>query len=68
MSEYRHCQEKVYVRDTWRYSGRGKGGFSLHYTERSCQRFVKDGDTHCWQHRQAEATGPAGGGDGADAG
>lgn len=58
MSERQHCQETVYIRDTWRYSGRGRGGFSMHYTERHCQRFVRQGETRCWQHRK-DAAPPA---------
>jgi hypothetical protein len=30
------CQYVVYRRDTYRYDGRGPGGFSLHYNEGQC--------------------------------
>lgn len=45
------CQAVVSVRDTYRSTGRGKGGFELHYLRRACQRRVKPGERYCWQHR-----------------
>lgn len=44
------CEERVYVRDTYRYSGRGSGGFSLHYTRRQCTRQAQPESDYCWQH------------------
>jgi hypothetical protein len=45
------CQETVYTRGAYRYSGRGRGGFSMHYERHQCRRFIKAGETHCWQHQ-----------------
>lgn len=48
MSE--QCKEMVYARDTYRYSGRGPGGFEMHYRHQQCKRpSFKDG--RCWQHQ-----------------
>jgi hypothetical protein len=46
------CREVVYVRDTYRYTGRGRSGFELHYTRKRCSRKAKY-DGYCWQHRKA---------------
>ena len=43
------CEAVVYRRDTYRYTGRRKGGFSMHYTRSRCRRnAVEDG--LCKQH------------------
>jgi hypothetical protein len=44
-----HCQAIVYVRDTYRRTGRGKTGFELRYTERQCKRKAKINGL-CVQH------------------
>lgn len=44
------CREYVYVRDTYRYTGRTKSGFELHYTRKRCSRKA-GADGYCWQHR-----------------
>lgn len=53
----KRCRKQVYVRDTYRYTGRGKSGFEMHYKRQQCARKVKDGDTYCWQHRKAGRDG-----------
>lgn len=35
------CEMIVYVRDTYRRTGRGRSGFELHYTKRQCSRAAK---------------------------
>lgn len=40
----------VYVKDTYRYSGRGKGGFTMHYTRKQCSRNAEE-NGYCWQHQ-----------------
>lgn len=45
------CKEMVYVRDTYRRTGRGKSGFEMHFTHRQCQRKAQVGREFCWQHR-----------------
>jgi len=46
------CHGKVWVRDTYRYTGRGdRDGFEMHYNERRCRRSVKD-QLFCHQHRE----------------
>ena len=47
----KQCQTYVYVRDMYRRTGRGPGGFQMHYSRRQCMRdadFVEG--KHCWQH------------------
>lgn len=47
MSE--QCRAHIYVRDTYRRTGRGKTGFELHYARKQCAR--KAGACgYCWQH------------------
>lgn len=43
------CQALVYRRDTYRYSGRGPSGFTMHYTKCQCKRHAVDG-TWCFEH------------------
>jgi hypothetical protein len=38
MSEPGYCEMKVYRRDTYRRTGRGKSGFSLWYNRGQCRR------------------------------
>jgi len=48
-SQGERCREVVYKRDTYRYTGRAKSGFSMHYTQAQCSRSA--GPTgYCWQH------------------
>lgn len=49
MDENNQCQNEVYIRDTYRYTGRGKSGFEMHYRRRRCKRTAKSGG-FCWQH------------------
>jgi len=43
------CSQRVGVPDTYRYTGRGKSGFEMHYSWRQCSR--KPGPSgYCWQH------------------
>lgn len=43
------CRETVYVRDTYRRTGRGKTGFEMHYIEQQCSRKAGP-DGYCFQH------------------
>ena len=43
------CTEHVYVRDTYRRTGRGKTGFEMHYSKERCRRAATR-DGRCWQH------------------
>jgi|GEM_PF-2042297 len=44
------CKEKVYRRETYRYTGRGGGsGFQMHYTQGRCSRRARYGD-FCKSH------------------
>jgi len=43
------CKAVVYKRDTYRYDGRGKTGFSMHYNKCQCSRKPVVGD-FCMQH------------------
>lgn len=48
MSDER-CSAAIYKRDTYRYTGRSKSGFEMHYNRQQCSRkATKDG--RCWQH------------------
>lgn len=49
MSDRQRCAAMVYVRDTYRRTGRGKTGFEMHYTKRQCKRMSRDGQ-FCHQH------------------
>ena len=44
------CEATVYRRDTYRYTGRGPGGFEMHYTQGKCRRAAK-ANRLCWQHQ-----------------
>ena len=48
------CEAIVYVRDTYRRTGRGPTGFSLHYTRRRCSRYALKGGRFCKQHQHQE--------------
>lgn len=43
------CEALVYIRDTYRYTGRGKSGFSMHFNKRQCKR-KKTNQGYCKQH------------------
>jgi hypothetical protein len=43
------CQALIFKRDTYRYTGCGKSGFEMHYSEEQCSRAAKVGDL-CKQH------------------
>lgn len=47
--EPEQCSQTVYIRDTYRYTGRTKSGFELHYDERRCSRKAVVGK-YCKQH------------------
>lgn len=49
MSDAEQCAETIYVRDTYRRTGRTPSGFEMHYNQQRCsRRAVRDGK--CWQH------------------
>ncbi len=48
MPEKQQCKGATYKRDTYRYTGRVKGGFEMHYTKRNCTR--RQVAPYCWQH------------------
>lgn len=48
------CKEIVYVRDQYRYSGRGRGRFSMHYARRECSRMTTHESGYCYQHRPSQ--------------
>lgn len=45
------CAATIYVRDTYRRTGRGRSGFEMHYTRQQCSRATPEGERYCWQHR-----------------
>jgi len=50
------CKATVSHRDTYRYTGRGKTGFELHYRSRKqCKRKALD-NGYCWQHQKQANT------------
>lgn len=49
-SDQKQCVEYVYVRDTYRRTGKGPRGFELHYRRQRCSRLTKPGSEYCWQH------------------
>ena len=44
------CNAVIYKRDTYRYTGRGRNGFEMHYTRLRCSRKASHGEW-CWQHK-----------------
>lgn len=44
------CRAIVYKRDTYRRTGRGPTGFTMHYTKCHCTRTAVDNRGLCWQH------------------
>jgi hypothetical protein len=51
MADKPQCKETVYIRDTYRRTGRGKTGFEMHYRSQQCSRRAKD-NGYCWQHQR----------------
>jgi len=45
------CKGMVYVRDTYRRTGRGRSGFELHYNYQQCSRKAS-ANGYCWQHQK----------------
>ena len=43
------CMAKVWKRDTYRRTGRGKSGFEMHFSECQCTRNAR-ATGYCWQH------------------
>lgn len=51
------CGAIVWCRDTYRYTGRGRTGFEMHYTRRRCRRTaLRRG--RCYQHQAFDAVDP----------
>ncbi len=50
----KQCEEIVYVKDCYRRTGRGPGGFEMHYNRQQCSRNAQEGRKFCWQHPWAE--------------
>jgi hypothetical protein len=46
------CQAAVWHRDTYRYTGRGKTGFEMHYRREQCKRRAGSNGL-CYQHQNA---------------
>lgn len=44
------CLATVYIKDQYRRTGRGPGGFEMHYTKQQCSRKHQEGRKYCWQH------------------
>jgi hypothetical protein len=44
------CKGATFKRDTYRYTGRGKGGFEMHYIQGECTRRA-NASGYCWQHQ-----------------
>lgn len=44
------CDAVVYKRDAFRYTGRSKNGFEMHYTKDQCSRRATCPDGFCKQH------------------
>ncbi len=51
MTDSDRCKAIVYHRDTYRYTGRGKTGFGLHYCQKQCKRKAL-ADGYCYQHQR----------------
>lgn len=48
-TKIQRCQAEVEHRDTYRYSGRGSSGFSMHYNIEQCSFKAKGERTHEWR-------------------
>lgn len=44
------CTVTCYKRDTYRYTGGGSSGFTMHYSKEQCTREALPGKEKCWQH------------------
>lgn len=51
MVEMIKCKEVITVRDTYRYTGRGRTGFEMHYKARHYKLAAGEGG-YCWKHRK----------------
>lgn len=51
------CLETVDVKDQYRRTGRGPGGFEMHYNEQQCSRKPQKEREYCWQHPWAKKRG-----------
>lgn len=50
------CRCAIYRRDVPRYTGRGRGGYEMHYTKRQCSRkATNEAGTLCTQHAKQYA-------------
>ena len=47
------CQAGVLHRDGYRYSGRGKSGYTLRHITKQCTRKSTNGNEYCTQHTNA---------------
>lgn len=54
--DHERCGKMVWIRDTYRYSGRGRGGFTMHYVHRQCSRRAQV-EGLCWQHARMQEQG-----------
>lgn len=45
------CRALVHRKDTYRYTGRSKSGFEMHYQQGQCKRKSVEGSDLCRQHR-----------------
>lgn len=43
------CKVEIYMKDTYRYTGRGSGGFEMYYSRQQCSRAAV-ADNRCKQH------------------
>lgn len=44
------CAAAVFIKDTYRRTGRGRHGFEMHYDRERCLRRATHGEW-CWQHK-----------------
>ena len=51
------CAAAVWRRDTYRYTGRSKSGFTMHYNRGQCARFSVNGE-FCRQHAKKHKEAP----------
>lgn len=47
------CAAIVWKSDVPRYTGRGPGGFEMHYSKCQCKRKATHGK-YCWQHNYTD--------------
>jgi hypothetical protein len=47
------CRAVVWRHDVPRYTGRGPGGFEMHYNKTQCKRKATH-NGYCWQHHYVE--------------